>query len=1319
MSSNHEAETQQSNDGSEADRGEFFPGESSVKFVGNPADTTTDALKKDDCLLILEAVRKMTEHPEPIKHQDLEKLRSFLQDDYDFKGNVNASDDSGETALHVAAEYGLHDVALILIEKFGANVLAKDGKKREPLHNACLEGHLAVVELLLGKGANLEARQCYGATPLDEACWKGHTNIVDFLLGHGAQVIVEDNDGWSPLYSASRYGHSKIVRLLLAKDCSNINHQEQEYQWTALHVAVHNGHADVIIELLCHGTLHNEASSSEAAIINKPLPCPGGKSDLHLETISQQGHTPLATACIEGFLEGAMLLINAGADINVHTVTSKATPLIISSDWGHEPIVQKLLTKDNINYNAKNKEGLTALHMACLNKYPKIVEALVENAPGIDLYTINNDEQTPLHVATQQESEEIVRLLITKMDEVDQQDEHGQTALHLASETGMVGITDMLLNKDCDAKLRDNRGRTALHIASKIGDKAIVYSLLDKEGKNEILGPQRQTTEPRMTHQGERMLVVTPRGSQMMLDIKDREGNTALHLACGADKDDQDLGVVITHLLTAGANLKDRNSDNRTAVDLIMASDMPGKFQGLLSYTCQQFHSRRTERIGSASQDWSILELLKLSKASSLLSKLISQPPRGDLALNRQTLDLALGVALDLVKDLDFMDETLCDNLYLILWMLFASSDRNIGLEAKLSETLRSVKPLYQQQEKKVSNEEGMNKDTLKSNKRLAEDGGNQKNRNVKGGMNRVMVQSETRTDDKTYSSKDLRRIHDILRDPPYAQMHRDRPELFKHPKIANKSHEPLVKQSEATLVQFYKDKGRSGTIRRYRPVKDVIYGTSKEGPTSIMQSATDGIEAMKDANPVLQEYTMSFETSPKFTWVHLPATNMDWMNDLALKIIMQGDYNEHQRYDRVQDNETKSCEKNDEDLAIPEFSEKLRKGLHRRRSVPTPKLRNRKHEFEDPDDRMGADSNSRAQASIKASALYMPYFCFSSHCEDDLDHSQDEDKFKLFVDYKKLIEGYNKSVIHGSPTLDEWYYHFSNDKESREDKIKRNREQVVTKFLSEMAKPASTNGNTNPDPNQWTVLRVNQIWVWTISDSRPFFLSFEPLLEVCELTVLYTEWIISSSSYSLDDKHIGLVEGILDQLSKQAEYGGSDSQPESAEDMSKVIVDYCIDGYDRRPMRPDCHVKMSIAQIFSNYMNMIGRRETALSETLSGWTSSNGSSSAAGTAPAASSGRQARRADEVTRGYIEDAQQLFYLIKDIRDELNILKSVSRFQKIVQKSLTSNLGIMVKDEELSADYVQNDISEMDIIADRIQSAVYMPFPILTFLWDLD
>ena len=76
---------------------------------------------------------------------------------------------------------------------------------------------------------------------------------------------------------------------------------------------------------------------------------------------------------------------------------------------------------------------------------------------------------------------------------------------------------------------------------------------------------------------------------------------------------------------------------------------------------------------------------------------------------------------------------------------------------------------------------------------------------------------------------------------------------------------------------------------------------------------------------------------------------------------------------------------------------------------------------------------------------------------------------------------------------------------------------------------------------------------------------------------------------------------------------------------------------------------------------------------------------------------------DSVTPGSnIRAADKLFSEIKDIRDELNILKSIANYQDIVQRKL---LGKTSTDSDLAAKYIVNDIIEMDKLAKRIQLAV--------------
>lgn len=117
-----------------------------------------------------------------------------------------------------------------------------------------------------------------------------------------------------------------------------------------------------------------------------------------------------------------------------------------------------------------------------------------------------------------------------------------------------------------------------------------------------------------------------------------------------------------------------------------------------------------------------------------------------------------------------------------------------------------------------------------------------------------------------------------------------------------------------------------------------------------------------------------------------------------------------------------------------------------------------------------------------------MPYLAYSTHCrhwDNRLvpDNQELKDAHDLYEELQDKYEGKDKQQ-HGSPTLDEWYYQFAQgDDEARDDQNSRNESQVVSKYLKE--NPETNDTPSVTEPNQWTVVRVNQLWIWTISKGR------------------------------------------------------------------------------------------------------------------------------------------------------------------------------------------------------------------------------------------
>jgi ankyrin repeat protein len=97
-------------------------------------------------------------------------------------------------------------------------VESKDDDSQTPLSRTAMEGHEAVVKLLLEKGAELESKDSdFGMTPLLQAAMDGHEAVVKLLLEKGAELESKDKTGRTPLSRAAENGHEAVVKLLLKK----------------------------------------------------------------------------------------------------------------------------------------------------------------------------------------------------------------------------------------------------------------------------------------------------------------------------------------------------------------------------------------------------------------------------------------------------------------------------------------------------------------------------------------------------------------------------------------------------------------------------------------------------------------------------------------------------------------------------------------------------------------------------------------------------------------------------------------------------------------------------------------------------------------------------------------------------------------------------------------------------------------------------------------------------------------------------------------------------------------------------------------------
>ncbi|RKU43914.1 Glycerophosphocholine phosphodiesterase, variant 2 [Coniochaeta pulveracea] len=102
--------------------------------------------------------------------------------------DINWQDNTGETALHLAARYGHDECARILLR--GTSDQTADVELREknfgwtPLHIAAVDGHLCVIQLLIDAGAKVDKLDSSGWSATEHAALRGHLAVARLLKAH-------------------------------------------------------------------------------------------------------------------------------------------------------------------------------------------------------------------------------------------------------------------------------------------------------------------------------------------------------------------------------------------------------------------------------------------------------------------------------------------------------------------------------------------------------------------------------------------------------------------------------------------------------------------------------------------------------------------------------------------------------------------------------------------------------------------------------------------------------------------------------------------------------------------------------------------------------------------------------------------------------------------------------------------------------------------------------------------------------------------------------------------------------------------------------
>ena len=119
---------------------------------------------------------------------------------------------------------------------------------------------------------------------------------------------------------------------------------------------------------------------------------------------------PLSAAAQSDWLRVARYLLDHQARVDVLTPGNyDETPLITAAENGHKAMVELLLER-GADINAKDKRGMTALHLAAQHGFQAVVETLI--AHRADVNAQDENRRTPLAVAAAYKRDAVVQQLL-------------------------------------------------------------------------------------------------------------------------------------------------------------------------------------------------------------------------------------------------------------------------------------------------------------------------------------------------------------------------------------------------------------------------------------------------------------------------------------------------------------------------------------------------------------------------------------------------------------------------------------------------------------------------------------------------------------------------------------------------------------------------------------------------------------------------------------------------------------------------------------------------------------------------------------------
>ena len=414
-------------------------------------------------------------------------------------------------------------------------VLEKDGRGRTLLHAAAFSGSVASAAAVLEHGLDyLQARreraiqrlrrkkrslQAEGYRKDGKAVVEWHTESresIERAHQFGEErawlglLSMQDDQGWNPVHFASQHSDPQMLRGILQGYGTNLG--AKTAQGSSLYSASlkYDAATGEEIDEKCSDAVLSVQSIKKrrAALLN---------------TVDDAGCTPLHIAAMAGNVEGVKILLRMGADASIENYDGETAMQAASN-----ALVRRAL-------RAPPGRVTTSHLSSTMRKSVQHGGDPADETTGLSL-------RSALHVAAMASDLDSIEYLLAAGATVNLRDGNGWTALHYCAHYGVespnkqIVCMERLLENGANIDAQSNKGLSPLHVGAQTQETLSPDVLFDP--KDYVLSPV--------------IMFLVRQGAE--IDLKDDEGNTALHLACRKGN----ARAVVT-LATLGANYAETN----------------------------------------------------------------------------------------------------------------------------------------------------------------------------------------------------------------------------------------------------------------------------------------------------------------------------------------------------------------------------------------------------------------------------------------------------------------------------------------------------------------------------------------------------------------------------------------------------------------------------------------------------------------------------------------------------------------------------------------------------------------------------------------